>query len=465
MKMERGFRGKLEDYLDISQPFQVRVRTIGPAVYDSCCFGLDTANKLSDDRYMVFYNQTSSPGQEITYSAQVNDARYQIRLNDLPAGVAKLAFTISIDGNGTMGTINSNIIDVVQNGNTVLQLSLNGTDFLSEMSVVCIEIYLKSVWRIAAVARGFNFGLGELVKSFGGEIAVEASKKSTPLPETPAPEEAQPDAPVQEEAQPDAPPVIEVTSLTEILMSKIKLSKDKANLEKHVVNLSESIIDLSKKSQAALWNTQCKVVVALDYSKSMGTLYRNGTVQQTINKLVPLGLAFDGDGSVGMFLFQNDFRKIPDLNLSNYACYVQQIISDSNYPMGGTYYSPVLKAIIEGSSASIGGGFFNAPRITPIRSLADGGDPTLILFITDGDNFDRNATDAVIRRSSEKNVFIQFIGIGNEAFSYLKQLKDMPDENKNHTSFSQIQDLASADDKALYTNLLSQFANWLKELQ
>ena len=36
--------------------------------YDSCCFGVDINEKLSDDRYMVFYNQPASPKNEIEYS-------------------------------------------------------------------------------------------------------------------------------------------------------------------------------------------------------------------------------------------------------------------------------------------------------------------------------------------------------------------------------------------------------------
>ena len=48
----------------------------------------------------------------------------------------------------------------------------------------------------------------------------------------------------------------------------------------------------------------------------MANLYSNGTVQKTINRLVPLGLTFDDNGSIDVYLFQNDYRKLPDLNLT-----------------------------------------------------------------------------------------------------------------------------------------------------
>lgn len=124
-------------------------------------------------------------------------------------------------------------------------------------------------------------------------------------------------------------------------MGKISLSKDKVNLEKHVVSLSKCVVDLSKKNGVDLGSTSAKVVVVLDYSGSMANLYSNGTVQKTINRLVPLGLTFDDNGSIDVYLFQNDYRKLPDLNLTNYENYVKNIVNTSGYSMGGTCYVEV----------------------------------------------------------------------------------------------------------------------------
>ena len=138
--------------------------------------------------------------------------------------------------------------------------------------------------------------------------------------------------------------------LTKEIMGKISLSKDKVNLEKHVVNLTKCVVDLSKKSNIDLGSAKAKVVVVLDYSGSMCKLYSNGTVQKTINRLVPLGLSFDDNGSIDVYLFQNDYRKLEDLDLSNYEDYVKTVVNTAGYSMGGTNYAPVLRAIIEGSS-------------------------------------------------------------------------------------------------------------------
>ena len=125
-------------------------------------------------------------------------------------------------------------------------------------------------------------------------------------------------------------------------------------------------------------------------------------------------------------------------------------------------YAPVLRAIIEGDTKQTGF-FFIKTEYTP--PIVDNGDPTFLLFITDGENSDCNATDAIIRKASSMNVFIQFIGIGNEQFNYLRKLDDLSGRLRDNTGFSKMQSLDNASDQELYTNVLDQFSKWLKGLQ
>lgn len=422
MELQRGFRGNIENVLNIMQPFQVKISTVGNDVYDTCCFGLDEKEKLSDERYTIFYNQTNSPFNEISY--RENDC-YNITLGALPEKIAKLVFTVSIDGNGTMGNIRSHSVQITQNGKSVFEFSLNGEDFKTEKAIIDLEFYHKNVWRIAVVARGFNGGLDKILESYGGEVIDSAQSQQPAKPE----------------------PIISAEEqFTGKIMNKISLSKDKANLEKHVVNLSKCVVNLIKKSGVNLGNTSAKVFAVLDYSGSMRTLYRNGTVQQTLNKLIPLGLTFDDNGSIDFYLFETKYRKMDDLNLSNYENYVEDVILSSGYHMGQTNYAPVLKDIIEND--------VSADDI-----------PTFILFITDGANADKRETNSVIKKSSEMNVFIQFIGIGNSEFDYLERLDDLPGRKRDNTGFSRMTDLMSVSDEKLYTYALEQFSQWLKGLQ
>ena len=194
MEIQRGFRDKLDKYAASSQEMTVVMKTEGSAVYDYTCFGVDANDKLSDDRYMVFYNQLSSPQREISFREQNGQACFTLQLSRLPLSVNKLVFTVSIDGAGSMGQIRTHSLSILQNGREVIGLSLTGNDFRDEKAIISVEIYRKDVWRIAAVARGFNGGLGDLLRAYGGE---EAEDDASPVGSAPSAQSlpAQPQTP------------------------------------------------------------------------------------------------------------------------------------------------------------------------------------------------------------------------------------------------------------------------------
>ena len=554
MILTRGMRDKIAKYADPTGEIVVEMSVNGKSVYDFCCFGVDKSEKLSDERYMIFYNQTSSPNGEIKYKAGSNSASFIIRLSTLPGSIEKLVFTASIDGSGNMGDILLHKFKISQNGAEKITIDLNGSDFKQEKAIISAEIYRKGEWRINAVASGFNGGLPVLLRKFGGEEAASSSPQpvppkpiaastkpisrppiqpmqsqlfgsssqsaqsqsfgglpqpkinpplssssqpaqsqsfgglpqpiiSPPLGSSSQPAQSQPFGgsfqpaqsqsfggsfqPAQSQPNRSAPGQGVILrkneeQLTQELMSKISLSKDKVNLEKHVVNLSKCVVDISTKSGVDLGSTRAKVVVVLDYSASMTSLYNNGTVQRTINRLVPLGLTFDDNGSIDVFLFSSSYKKLADLNISNYENYVRNIVRSSMMSMGGTNYAPVLRAIIEGDTVQTGFLFLKSEYTPPI---VDNCDPTFILFITDGENSDRSACDTIIQKASPMNLFIQFIGIGNSTFNYLQKLDDLPGRVRDNTGFSRMQSLDNASDQELYTNVLDQFSKWLRGLQ
>ncbi len=100
MELLRGMRDRLDKYVDINSEICVNMSTMGSAVYDFCCFGIDKEGKLSDDRYMIFYNQLVSPADEIRFVLGSNSSEFRIQLAKLPMSIDKLVFTVSIDGNG-----------------------------------------------------------------------------------------------------------------------------------------------------------------------------------------------------------------------------------------------------------------------------------------------------------------------------------------------------------------------------
>lgn len=237
----------------------------------------------------------------------------------------------------------------------------------------------------------------------------------------------------------------------------VKLTKeeDKEKIGEHLVNLSKCVVNLSKSTGVDIGGKKAKVVVALDYSGSMDTLYRNGTVQETLNKLVPLGLTFDDDGDIELYLFNDKSKKYPALTLDNYSRYKTDVI-DGTWSMGMTNYAPVLKDILS-DMGKVKKGFLGG-----IKGYKDTGDDVFIIFITDGNNDDKYETDKIVVESSKTNTFIQFIGIGGSDFSYLEQLDDLGGREIDNTGFSNMRSLQDVSDSELYDTVLSEFAKWLK---
>lgn len=172
---------------------------------------------------------------------------------------------------------------------------------------------------------------------------------------------------------------------------------NKLNLRK------ESIINLKKEAGIGK-NSKAQVVSVVDYSGSMSGLYANGTVQDTVERLLPLGLAFDDDGSVDSYLFHSGYKELPAITQENLDGYVNKEFL--KHSMGLTSYAPVLRAIKDKFSAKTGGflGFGGKPSIMKY--------PVYIIFIVDGGNDDPADTEKVIREMSELGFFIQFIEIG-----------------------------------------------------
>ena len=212
MEIQRGMRDKLENYMDTTKLIEVKLNIVGNAVYDFSCFGVDGDNKLTDDRYMVFYNQTKSPNGEIEYVAGNNCAVFKVMTNSVPAQIQRLVFTVSIDGIGTMGEIAAHSISIGNSGNpAALTANFAGTVFNNEKAIISIELYRKNEWRFSITASGFNGGIQDLLHYFGGTETEEAILKATPEdeePETPEPQKtaSPPPVPPAPPEQPTPPP-------------------------------------------------------------------------------------------------------------------------------------------------------------------------------------------------------------------------------------------------------------------
>ncbi|MET9415006.1 TerD family protein [Streptomyces klenkii] len=223
-EFQRGHKAKISD-LTAGTDLYVGVQIAGPGLsFDISCFGLDAAERLSDDRYFVFFNQPKSPEGAIQQlGAQAGDTEsFRVTLDQIPPQIQRLTFTATLDGAGQMSQTGPGYLRIVAGGQEVARYSFTGSEFSTERAVMLGDIYLKDVWRFAAVGQGFDGGLEALLRNFGGEVLEEepepqaaqaapaqapaaAPAFAPPQQTTPPPAFAAPAAPAPAPVPPQAP--------------------------------------------------------------------------------------------------------------------------------------------------------------------------------------------------------------------------------------------------------------------
>lgn len=220
---------------------------------------------------------------------------------------------------------------------------------------------------------------------------------------------------------------------------KVSLSKEETI---NRVNLAKEEVHKVCLSKEPLNNLTSRVGIVLDYSGSMAKLYKNGTVQSVLEKAFPIALEFDDNGAMEVWIFENGYRRLPDMTIDNVYGYVKREILDKKYSMGGTNYAPVMRDVIkkytEEDKASV---------------------PSYVVFITDGDNWDKKETDSAIKDASKLPIFWQFIGVGNAGFDYLQALDDMKGRYVDNADFFSVGKI----DSITYNNMLNEFPGWLSD--
>lgn len=189
-EFQRGHKARISD-LTAGTDLYVGVQISAPGLtFDISCFGLDAREQLSDDRYFIFFNQPKSPEEAIQLlGPQAGDTEsFRVTLDSIPPAVQKLAFTATIDGDGQMSQISPGYIRLVAGGEEVARYAFTGAEFSTERAVMLADVYLKDVWRFAAVGQGFDGGLEALLRNFGGEVAEDEPAAQAPE----APQQAAP---------------------------------------------------------------------------------------------------------------------------------------------------------------------------------------------------------------------------------------------------------------------------------
>lgn len=435
MNLVRGQRFKLQQIgVNSKLKLEVEKSLNNKLELDMSCFGVDENDNLSDDRYFIFYNQLSSP--EGAIKKDNNKDTFYIDFSLLPQSIKKIILSISIDGEGNIKDINEGILKFSNENSVLADFKFKGVEYTKEKSIVLLEIYLKDgLWRSNIIASGFNGGLGDILRNYGGEEAKPENEKVEPTVNA-----------IPKEVKKE----ISKTEETEGIKIDRAFLEKKKRVEKIVLEKAPHLIDLTKKVTVTLekkniQNIIARVVVVLDRSGSMFHQYKGGDVQRAMDKLLPIALMFDDDGELDTWAFAQKSIHLSSINLDNINGYLNNEEGGWNkWDIGGVNNEPVVMKEL-------------------IKEYKKSKEPVYIIFISDGGIYKKGPIKKLIIESSSKPIFWQFVGIGGHDYGILEELDTLGKRAVDNSNFFAIDNIDSLSDEELYEKLLNEFPKWLKE--
>lgn len=216
-------------------------------------------------------------------------------------------------------------------------------------------------------------------------------------------------------------------------------------------------IDLSKTQLADKFNAAGKsirkqnmgglraaVYLVLDYSRSMGRFYRNGSVQHLTEQALALSAHVDDDGTVPVILFSGSAHEPADVSVNDFDGAINRIVATAG-SMGSTNYTAAMRKVID---------------------LHRGKDvPAFVIFQTDGAPDSKRAAQQVLCEASRLPIFWQFVGFGDDEFAFLRKLDELPVPAKravdNAGFYPAGMDPKGVPNEVVFAALLAEFPSWL----
>ena len=414
-QLQAGEKRKFSD-VGLTSPLTVTVNH-GLAGLDISAFGLSAERKMAGDDYIAFYNNLRTPHGEITAQLGANEASFTVDLGKLPPSIERVMFTATHD--------TAPVASAPQLLVTLGSVSFDAKPALkSEKAAMLLELYKHAgEWRVGAVGQGFNGGLGDLIVYFGGEVEAPGAAAAPP---------------------------------SSALRPAVSLKKQtQVRLDKEIAEKAPQLISLVKQAEVSLKKRgldehTARVALVLDISASMSVLYRQGVVQRVAEKTLALASRFDDDGRMDVFLFGLQAHDAGDIGIEGIAGAVEKLIK--RHPLeGGTMYARAMQEVRRH--------YFGASK--PRRAALLEKTPVYVLFITDGETFDKKESEAQLKEASLEPVFWKFVGVGREKFEFLQKLDDLSGRFIDNADFVQIENIDTLPDAQLYEMLLQEYDSYL----
>ena len=425
------------------------------------------AGKVRDDEDLVFYNQPTGAGGAVRHLGKTRrdgSTVDQVRIDPaaLPADVDKVVIAASLDGAGTFGGLAGLAVEVATDP-TAAAAVVCRIEARNETALVFAEVYRRGgEWKVRAVGQGYTNGLAGLATDYGVSVDDGPAPAPTPAPApeprswpaptgapVPIPPPVTPSAPSAPSAAPPAPISLEKRRL-------VDLEKKLATQAPRMLSLVKTAgVSLEKKG---LGEHTARVALVLDISGSMAGLYRSGAVQRLAERVLALGMRFDDDGEVDVFLFgKKVHHPTPGLRLEGHQQYIAELIQRHRLEFD-TRYGAAMSAVREHYFGSSG------RRGSPVSDRL----PVYVMFLTDGAPSDKKVAIEQIASASYEPIFWQFMGIGSRReFAFLEKLDDLDGRYTDNADFFAVapRDLegpGGISDDQMFDRLMNEYPGWLE---
>jgi len=452
-----------------------RVRAVlgwaGSADVDASALLLTAAGKVRSDADFVFYNQPTGANGGVSHrgKAQVGagvEDTLAVDLTALPPELDRVVFGASVDGT-TFGQVPGLHLRLYDDAAGAELARFDIADATTEKAFVFGELYRRQGgWKFRAVGQGYASGLAGLAADFG--ITVD----DAPAPSPPVPPAAAYPPPTGQPMSTTPPP----PGGPALSLKKQQL----INMEKQIASTSPQLLSLTKTAAVSLEKRglgehTARVALCLDISGSMHGLYRSGKIQKLAERILALGLRFDDDGDVDVFLFGKEGYAAGSLQLANHATYVNDLLQRHKLE-GATYYGKAMQLVRQH--------YFGT---ADLRRAPFGQElPVYVMFVTDGRTMDEAVTRDQIIASSYEPLFWQFLAIGKSSqsvqpgaampkpgrwgggrksggeFEFLEELDALTGRYVDNANFFAVEDPASIPDGELYELLMNEYPGWLQ---
>lgn len=158
LKVNLSFSNKLEDVL-------------------LSCIALNENEKLIDERYIIYSENTSSPEGAIKYNT--NKKEFDIDFNLLPKKVKKISLLLSIDEDGNLTNISNCTLRIFNQEKEVQSFKFSGENYINQEKVlILLEIYNRNnKWRLGIIVKGFNLDINEFLEEHIDENSSDIMKE------------------------------------------------------------------------------------------------------------------------------------------------------------------------------------------------------------------------------------------------------------------------------------------------